>query len=312
MDSKPDAGPARPIAEVERETGLPRATLRIWERRYGFPQPGRDDRGERSYPPDQVELLRLIRELVERGHRPGKLLASGPERIRELAETLRREAGEAAGRSRAGARMLRLLRQHDAAQVRAELESLLEKQGLRRFASEHLPGMNRLVGQSWASGELQIHEEHLYSDCVYEVVRGAIARLQDNIRPEAPQVLLTTFPNEPHGIGLLMAQAVFALEGCPTISLGVRLPIEQIVSAARAYGAELVGLSFAGAQNPAHVLRGLEELRGMLPPDVRIWAGGECAALKRRVVAGVRVIGDVRDVPALLAEDFALPPQAAG
>ena len=47
-------------------TGIARATLRIWERRYGFPQPGRDLRGERSYPDEQVRKLRLIADLMAR------------------------------------------------------------------------------------------------------------------------------------------------------------------------------------------------------------------------------------------------------
>ena len=40
-----DRAPARPItlsiAAVERDTGLSKDTLRVWERRYGFPVPER-------------------------------------------------------------------------------------------------------------------------------------------------------------------------------------------------------------------------------------------------------------------------------
>ena len=92
----PDA--MRSIAEVERETSLPRATLRIWERRYGFPAPQRDERGERVYPADQVAQLHLMRELIEQGHRPGKLIAAGAAEIARLA---RRTRGPRAGPDRA-------------------------------------------------------------------------------------------------------------------------------------------------------------------------------------------------------------------
>ena len=51
------------IAAVERDTGLGKDTLRVWERRYGFPQPQRDSSGERIYPLDQVEKLRVIKRL---------------------------------------------------------------------------------------------------------------------------------------------------------------------------------------------------------------------------------------------------------
>ena len=60
------------IAAVERDTGIGKDTLRVWERRYGFPQPGRDNFGERSYPLAQVEKLRIIKRLLDAGHRPGQ------------------------------------------------------------------------------------------------------------------------------------------------------------------------------------------------------------------------------------------------
>ena len=64
--------PSFNIAAVERDTGLSKDVLRMWERRYGFPVPDRDGNGERSYPAEQVERLRLIKRLMDAGHRPGK------------------------------------------------------------------------------------------------------------------------------------------------------------------------------------------------------------------------------------------------
>lgn len=294
------------IADVERETGIPRATLRIWERRYGFPAPLRDERGERCYPPEQVKRLALMWRLVAQGHRPGRLIAGGPAELRRLGEA---SAPAPLRRARAMPPLLRLLREHDAAAVQTGLETLLARGGLAHFAAVEVPALNALIGDAWRAGELAIHEEHLYSDCLYQVLRPAIAALRSGTRPEAPQVLLTTFPDEPHGLGLLMAEALFALQGCPTVSLGVRMPVAQIAAAARAYRADLVGLTFTGALNPAHVLRGLQELRGMLPVATRIWAGGNCPVLFRKNIPGVRAVKDVADVPGLLAEDFALPPR---
>lgn len=299
----------RPISEVERDTGLPRATIRIWERRYGFPSPARDERGERCYPEDQVTRLRLMKRLVDLGWRPARLLAVDTPEMQRLLDGAQPKAP--ARKPRAISQLLSLLREHDAAAVRAELAGQLERLGLARFAASEVPAMNRAVGEAWQAGELEVHEEHLYSDSLAQLLRPAIAALGDQVRPEAPTVLLTTFEQEHHAIGLLIAQALFSLEGCQTISLGVRLPVEQIVAAARAHRADLVGLSFTGSMNPNHVLRGLEELRGALPASVRIWAGGSATVLRKRKVAGVRVVPDAAAIPALLAEDFALPPRHA-
>ena len=41
------------IGTVERDTGIGRDTLRIWERRYGFPTPERNDKGERVFSAEQ-------------------------------------------------------------------------------------------------------------------------------------------------------------------------------------------------------------------------------------------------------------------
>ena len=310
MSQSPAVVPAQlhSIADVERETGLPRATVRIWERRYGFPSPARDDRGERCYSQEQVAQLALMHTLVQQGHRPAKLVAAGADAIRRLATPAATARGRAPG-PRALA-LMQLLKRHDASALRRELIDVLGRAGLAQFVGAELPMLNAQIGEAWAAGELEVHEEHLYSDCVIQVVREAIAKVSQAVRPEAPQVMLTTVPQEHHGLGLLMAQALFTLQGCPVVSLGIRLPLEQIASGARAYKADLVGLSFSASLNPSHVLRSLEELRGMLPPQVRLWAGGGNAALRRRV-AGVRTIHDVLAIPALLAEDFALPPVEA-
>ena len=58
MTKSDSPAPYVSIAAVERDTGLSKDTLRVWERRYGFPQPDRDNNGERSYPHEQLEKLR--------------------------------------------------------------------------------------------------------------------------------------------------------------------------------------------------------------------------------------------------------------
>ena len=77
--------PSFNISAVERDTGLSKDVLRMWERRYGFPVPDRDSNGERNYPAEQVERLRLIKRLMDAGHRPGKLIATPTEELSQLA-----------------------------------------------------------------------------------------------------------------------------------------------------------------------------------------------------------------------------------
>ena len=62
------------IAAVEHETGLAKDTLRIWEKRYGFPSPLRDPAGDRRYSSAQLRQLKLIRRLLGTGLRPGRVV----------------------------------------------------------------------------------------------------------------------------------------------------------------------------------------------------------------------------------------------
>ncbi len=63
-----DQGPPRfKIGAVERLTGIPASSIRVWERRYGAVEPGRSDSGTRYYSENDVERLKLIRELTDGG-----------------------------------------------------------------------------------------------------------------------------------------------------------------------------------------------------------------------------------------------------
>ena len=88
------------IGMVERDTGIGRDTLRIWERRYGFPEPQRNDKGERIYPEKQVRRLQRIRRLLDQGLRPGKLLALNEQDLDNLEADLYARASDPAQRQR--------------------------------------------------------------------------------------------------------------------------------------------------------------------------------------------------------------------
>lgn len=55
------------IAELARASGLPTATIRTWERRYGFPRAFRDGSGRRGYPPSVLDQLLAVLALRREG-----------------------------------------------------------------------------------------------------------------------------------------------------------------------------------------------------------------------------------------------------
>ncbi|WP_119156484.1 MerR family transcriptional regulator [Caldimonas tepidiphila] len=279
------------IADVERDTGLGKDTLRVWERRYGFPQPGRDALGERSYAPAQVEKLRVIKRLMDAGHRPGQLVSRSLAELQELAGATPAPAPSPAGVRRKGGRdgeadeLLALLGRADAPALRHTLLGARNRLGLRDFVIEFVAPLATRVGEAWMRGELRIYEEHLFTECVQAVLHEALLGLPPG--RGSPRVLLATMPGEPHGLGLLMAQALLALEGAECLSLGVQVPLDDIAAAAAAWRADIVALSVTGCMKRNLVLASLAQLREQLPGGVALWVGGGAPALGRRAPEGL-------------------------
>ncbi len=76
-----------PINVVEKETGISKYLLRMWERRYSFPRPLRDEKGERVYSDVDVEKLKLVKTLMGEGYRPSKVINQGLLELRELSKS---------------------------------------------------------------------------------------------------------------------------------------------------------------------------------------------------------------------------------
>lgn len=103
---RPVNGAGRPvysISAVARMLGIPVATIRTWEDRYGLVVPERNANGHRLYRRDQVEQLKFVRSSIAGG-------VSAADAHRLLAE---RTGQRAVATSAAGARLLILLAEHD-------------------------------------------------------------------------------------------------------------------------------------------------------------------------------------------------------
>lgn len=284
-----------PISAVERETGLTKDTLRVWERRYGFPNPLRGTKGERVYPLEQVERLRVIRRLMDAGMRPNKIVGHSLELLNQLlAKQL--PIGDPSKRLDADVTdvALGLVMSHADAELKAFLSQSLMRLGLQRFVLETVAPLNEAIGSAWLDGRIQIFEEHLYSEQVQQVLRQAIAAT--SATTSGPRILLTTLPGETHLLGLLMAEACFTLEGANCISLGVQTPARDIAQAARAHGADIVGLSFSAAMPINAARAALTDLRRGLDPAVDLWAGGSVWRHVRKSISGVTTISSLHDI----------------
>ena len=118
-------------------------------------------------------------------------------------------------------------------------------------------------------------------------------------------------PDEPHVLGLLMAEALFALEGAQCIPLGAQMPLLDIAHATAAHRADVVALSFSSAFPTRRVGPVLAQLRELLPAEVAVWVGGDGAppaaiplgvSRLRTLADGVEALGAWRATHAVVAD----------
>lgn len=291
------------IADVERETGIGKDTLRVWERRYGFPLPWRDARGERLYDDDQLQRLRLIRRLLDAGLRPGRVVGLPLATLNAMAASSL--VGAAPAALAAGgelARWMDWVRRDQTAQLRAALRVAVRTHGLAYAVESVVAPLCVEVGHAWLRGDIGVYQEHLFTEAVQTTLRAAIARLDEAsaTEPRAPRVLLTTPPGEQHQLGLLMVECFLALEGCERLSLGVSTPLAEIADAAQRTHADVVALSFSAQASRRDVIDTVTQLRARLAAPVELWLGGAAAQhrWRGRLPPGVVRMRQAADVAA--------------
>ncbi|SEH43406.1 MerR HTH family regulatory protein [Magnetospirillum fulvum] len=289
------SGALVPIAAIEKETGLTKEVVRKWETRYGFPCPVRDESGNRLYPAEQVDRLRLIRRLIGAGLRPGKVVALDMESLERMVwESSPSMSSQPTDFSQ---RVLDTVLQHDIPRLKELFKQQWGRDGLTDFIGKTLSEMTLFIGEAWLRGDIRMFEEHIYTEAVLDVLHDAIRTVSGS--SGWPRVLMSTAPGEIHTIGLLMAEAMLSMEGASCIRLGAQIPMAELVAAINGCQVDIVGLSFSIAYPARNATQFLNTLRSRIEPSTEIWVGG-LGVTRLKPMAGVRYLNDLDDVgPAL-------------
>lgn len=268
------------IGTLARLTGVTTHAIRIWERRYSALAPSRTAGGARLYTDGDVQRLRLVKKLLERGY---TISAVAKLDIAELARLapLEAAASSPAPGSESEARARLLIEELLAAIAELDLEragrTLL--QATNAFSPHDLvtqvlaPTLDQ-IGQRWESGEICVASEHAAS-ALLRTQLGALLAAQPV--GGKPPVVCTTPAGEQHELGALLAAVLIAMHGRRAIFLGANLPAEQVAQAARLSKAGAVALSLVGISSDL-ARQELLTICKALPPGVEVLVGGRRVA----------------------------------
>ncbi|MFO0664093.1 MAG: cobalamin-dependent protein [Polyangiaceae bacterium] len=283
------------IRLVSRLTNLPPDTLRVWERRYGFPTPKRTPGGSRVYSRAELLMLSLIVRVLDAGYRPGEVVGKSRrelERLLRSLEVVEEPRGTQPGDA-ALDQLLRTMVRDDVVSLRAELVRAATRLGPKRFVTELAHPACVRVGEGWRRGDLEVRHEHLFTFSLARQLHVMLAAFDEVIR--GPRVLLATLPGESHGLGLDMIALYLAAHGVEPRVLGIDSPPEEIAAAATSSACDVVGLSITASSDPNATYAHVRGLRSALPRRVRLWLGGAGARslkLDAKERASVSTISD--------------------
>ena len=286
-DSKPVAARSEfSIRVVSRLTGLSSDTLRIWERRYGYPRPERAESGSRLYSRSQLERLTRLSRAIKLGFRIGEMVGLDDEALRQrLSQSnhVRLVSDESA----MAHDLVDCAIADELNSLRVRLRRAAAVLGTKRFVSEVASPLLRELGEAWSEGILEVHQEHAAT----EILQSQLyAMASDYDGAEGPTILLATLPRGTHGLGLQLVQLYAAACGALPRMLGVDTPTAQIAKAAESLRVDVVALSISVAASSVAIGNHLNHLDEALNPKIPLWVGGEGATRVTQLPGRVRVL----------------------
>ncbi len=287
-----------PASEIEQETGLGKELLRKWRQRYGFPPLETGANGKVGYSRESIQLLLLIKRLLEGGFRPAQIVGRPPLEIERLSRAIDADPRDTS-LTESTRRLLERLKKTDISGLVSLMAKERAKGTLSDFVLNTVVPLISGVGEAWSTKEIEVYHEHLCTCVIQRLLQAEILFCPP--RRGFPKIIFATPPQELHALGLLMAEAVLADHGATTICLGSHTPFSDIKMAAISCNADVVALSFSFSFPARNVRPTLKHLRHLLPANVELWAGGSGVSSVRRPPNGIRVFSNIQDaVPMML------------
>ncbi len=263
-----------PIRTVAALTGVKAITLRAWERRYALIEPVRTRTGHRVYSHADIEKIRRVLTLLDRGIQIG-----------QVSEALKSEetTGKPAKRARRDAQVARIdaaIARFDEDELDAIYDDALSVHSIEQVTDALLlPALARL-GERWKGHVGGIAEEHFLA----AYLRSKLgARLQRPSRyARGPRLIVACAPGEHHEIGLML----FALEaraaGFRIILLGADNPLPELAAAHRQ--AQSDALVISSSVDPVPWVYGGELATLVRQVKVPVFLGGASSLMHRKAV----------------------------
>ncbi len=215
---EPGIGAGLSIQRASELLSVPAPTLRSWERRYGVPQAPRSKGGHRRYQPDDIAVLRRMRDEISRGRRAADAAAIAIAGVRSDGTQEPFVSG-----------FLRAAYALDPAAIRDILDSAYSTLGLDQAVAHVLMVSMSRLGRWWEIGRCDVAHEHLATEASRAWLNKRLFLGPAPYHPET--LILTCGPRDFHSLGLESMGVLMAHRGWSCRVLGARTPARALSTA---------------------------------------------------------------------------------
>jgi len=250
----PEVGNGLTIQAVSKLLDVPAPTIRSWERRYGVPPTSRSQGGHRRFFPDDLVMLRQMRDEIAKGHRAADAAA----------RVIRAHEDESPHQDLIND-FLHTAYRLDPRGGDALLEHARETLGVETAVTGVLLPAMRQVGVWWETGRCDVAHEHLAT----EAARAWLNRLL-YLGPapwQSETLILTCGPRDFHTLGLESMGVLLANRGYGCRVLGARTPVKSLSAAVQGTGAAgllMVSHLSIGRRSAIDALRSVQHTGALL------------------------------------------------
>jgi MerR family transcriptional regulator, light-induced transcriptional regulator len=213
------------IKDIEHLTGIKSHTLRIWEQRYGIPNPKRTSTNIRYYDDEDLKLLLNVSMLNRQGHKISRLTSLTKEELEKLVYEVSKDVTDTDSQIDS---LLAAMFNLDETAFERLLSSNLIKNGLEdTLLNLFFPFMKR-IGLLWQAGHVSPAFEHFMSNLIRQKIIVAIDSQVSVKTAESKKFILFLPESETHELGLLFANYIIRAHGHHSIYLGQNLPYTDL------------------------------------------------------------------------------------
>lgn len=280
--------------------GITEHNLRAWERRYNAISPRRDESGRRVYSIEDVERLRLLIDLVNKGHAISNIASLNRNELEKLIQATAHISDNRQSRfpSNQTAQSsveatLEAVAQAKWARVSHLLQHAELQYNTRQFLTEFVSPLLRQLGDRVEHQELDIFHEHALSALLRQQLHQLLFPLQPDGDTGTRDILVFATPEgEWHEFGILMAAVIANVNGFGVFYLGTNMPADSLARAAASAGA--IG-AVLGITSPTNVLpttlikKYLKQLDAALPNSCRLLLGGSRSSDENLVAPPLKI-----------------------